>query len=375
MNRRDFIKTGGALAAAAISGCKIADTPAKGANMTANPQKTTLTFPRYRGFNFPVGFGAKGPQRRKFQEKDFEIIKGWGFDFARMPMSYWNWADKEDWLNIDESVISEIDAVVEKGKQYKIHINLNLHRIPGYCINGRDQEPMDLYEDTPEKMQKALDAAVFHWKMFAKRYKGIPNKELSFDLINEPPSLKSDTRHVEVVTTLVKGIREEDPGRLIVADGKDVGRFPIMGIADLGVVQSTRGYDPMSVSHYTATWVPKDAYQTFNVPTWPLKGDDGKIWDKAALRALLIDTWKPLMAKGITVHVGEWGCFNKTPHDVTLRWMKDLLSLWKEVGWGFALWNLRGPFGVLDSEREDVKYENYKGHQLDRKMLELIKGY
>jgi endoglucanase len=29
----------------------------------------------------------------------------------------------------------------------------------------------------------------------------------------------------------------------------------------------------------------------------------------------------------------------------------------------------------LDSEREDVKYENYKGHQLDRKMLELIKEF
>ena len=36
--------------------------------------RTTLKFPRYRGFNFPVGFGTKGPQRRKFEEKDFERI-------------------------------------------------------------------------------------------------------------------------------------------------------------------------------------------------------------------------------------------------------------------------------------------------------------
>ncbi|MGA2679502.1 MAG: cellulase family glycosylhydrolase [Sedimentisphaerales bacterium] len=375
MNRRDFLKTGSIIAAAAISGCKNANTPAEGANMAINSQKTTLKFPRYRGFNFPVGFGTKGPQKRKFNEKDFEIIKEWGFDFGRIPISYWNWADKDDWYNIDENVLKEIDKVVEKGKQYKIHINLNLHRIPGYCINGRDQEPMDLYEDTPEKMQKALAAAVFHWKMFAKRYKGIPSTRLSFDLINEPPTLKEETRHVEVVTALVKGIREEDPNRLIVADGKDVGRLPIMGIADLGVVQSTRGYDPMSVSHYTAGWVPKDAFQTFNVPTWPLKGDDGKIWDKTALRATLIDTWKPLMAKGVPVHVGEWGCFNKTPHNVAISWMTDLLSLWKEVGWGYAMWNLRGPFGVMDSEREDVEYEDYKGHKLDRKMLELMKKY
>jgi endoglucanase len=131
----------------------------------------------------------------------------------------------------------------------------------------------------------------------------------------------------------------------------------------------------MSVSHYTAGWVPKESFQTFNVPTWPLKGDDGKIWDKAALRATLIDTWKPLTAKGVPVHVGEWGCFNKTPHNVAISWMTDLLSLWKEAGWGYSMWNLRGPFGVLDSEREDVEYEDYKRHKLDRKMLELMKEH
>jgi len=375
MNRRDFLKTGGAFAAAAISGCGPAGSRAGQNKTSAETQKPELKFSRYRGFNFPVGFGSKGPQRRKLEEKDFEIIKGWGFDFARIPMSYWNWAEKDDWYKIDEDVLKEIDVVVKKGRQYKIHINLNLHRIPGYCINGRDQEPMDLYEDTPERMQKALDAAVFHWKMFAKRYKGISSTQLSFDLINEPPFTKEETRHVQVVTALVKAIREEDPGRLIVSDGKDAGRTPIFGIADLGLVQSTRGYDPISVSSYTADWMPKSAFESSGVPTWPLKGDDGKVWDKATLKAKLIDTWMPLVKMGVPVHVGEWGCYNKTPHNVALSWMKDLLSLWKEVGWGHALWNLKGDFGVLDSARTDVQYENYKGHKLDRKMLELIKEH
>jgi len=180
---------------------------------------------------------------------------------------------------------------------------------------------------------------------------------------------------VEVVRALVKGIREEDPERMIVADGKDVGRRPLMGIADLGVVQSTRGYDPMSLSHWTAGWVPQDSFESNEPPTWPLKDKNGRIWDKAVLKARLIDTWMPLVKQGVPVHVGEWGCFNKTPHNAALAWMKDLLTLWKEVGWGYAMWNLRGAFGVLDSEREDVQYENYKGHQLDRKMLELMKEY
>ena len=106
-----------------------------------------------------------------------------------------------------------------------------------------------------------------------------------------------------------------------------------------------------------------------------MKADDGKVWNRVVLKKMLIDTWTPLVKMGVPVHVGEWGCYNKTPHKVVLAWMKDVLSLWKEVGWGQALWNLRGDFGVLDSTRPDVQYENYKGHKLDREMLELIKKH
>lgn len=367
MERRNFIKIAGILSATALSGinvvsCKQSENTAMG------------RYSKYRGFNLLAKFSSRG-LRRKFDEEDFEIMAEWGFDFARIPMSYWNWSSKYDWYNINEDTFNDIDEVIEFGKQYNIHINLNMHRVPGYCINGRELEPFDLFNDTPENMQKALTAVVYHWQLFAERYKGISNNRLSFDLINEPPYMKEETRYVEVVKTLVNGIREKDPDRLIVADGKDVGRSPVYGIFDLDVVQSTRGYDPMSVSHYTATWVPRNEFQTLNIPTWPLKGDDGKIWDKSTLKKLLIDTWKPLLNKGVQVHVGEWGCYNKTPHNVALSWMRDLLSLWKEIGWGHAMWNLKGDFGLLNSRRADVKYEKYKGHQLDRKMLELHKEF
>jgi len=333
-----------------------------------------LAFSRLHGFNLTEKTSGEGP-RRKFNEEDFEIMRNWGMNFARIPMSYWNWASRDDWYTIDENVLEDIDQVVEFGRQYDIHINLNLHRVPGYCINGRDREPMDLFNDRPENMRKALEATVYHWRLFARRYRGISSSRLSFDLINEPPVMKDETRYVQIVVALVNAIREEDPDRLIVADGKDIGRTPMYGIADLGLVQSTRGYDPMNLSHYTANWVPRNEFEGFSVPTWPLRGEDGTLWDKTALKAKLIDRWQPLVDKGVQIHVGEWGCYNKTPHDVTLCWMRDILSLWKEAGWGHALWNLKGTFGVLDSERSDVKYENFKSHKLDRKMLELLKEY
>ena len=85
--------------------------------------------------------------------------------------------------------------------------------------------------------------------------------------------------------------------------------------------------------------------------------------------------WLALRDQGVGVMVGEWGAFNATPHDVTLRWMEDCLRNWQKAGWGWALWNFRGSFGVVDSGREDVTYESWHGHQLDRQMVELLQKY
>lgn len=38
----------------------------------------------------------------------------------------------------------------------------------------------------------------------------------------------------------------------------------------------------------------------------------------------------------------------------------------------FALWNLRRDFVATGREREYVKYEDFQGHKLDRKMLEVV---
>jgi len=49
-----------------------------------------------------------------------------------------------------------------------------------------------------------------------------------------------------------------------------------------------------------------------------------------------------------------------------------VFDILKHHGIGWALWNFRGNFGVLDSQRADVAYENWHGHQLDRKLLTLL---
>jgi endoglucanase len=363
ISRREFVRKSAAAVTAAVL-----FNPETSAEITAKVRQSVI--PRWRGFNLTELTG--GQRGRRFVESDFAWMAGWGFDFARLPMSYWAWSTKEDWLNIDEREFAAIDEAIEWGRQYGVHVNLNLHRIPGYCVNNREAEPHLLFDSPRDSMQRALEAAVHHWSFIAKRYRDIPASKLSFDLFNEPPFMKDHIRYVEIATALVGAIRAENPDRIIIADGADIGQTPVMDLAHLGLVQSTRGYLPKMVSHYTATWVPKNEFESFEKPTWPMVAADGTRWDRERLRAELIDKWKPLVALGVPVHVGEWGCFTKTPHSAMLGWMGDLLALWKEAGWGWAMWNLRGGFGIVDSGREDVAYEHFHGHKLDRKLLELL---
>jgi hypothetical protein len=380
---------------------------------------------------------------------------------------------------------------------------------------AKPPEPRELWSDAEAQRVCAL-----HWAAFARRYRGVPNERLSFNLFNEPPEISPDV-YLDVCRKMVTAIRNEDPQRLIVADGIQWANRPVPELRPLKIAQATRGYQPMEVSHYQASWV---AGNDFRCPTWPrvvayglllgpakteprgplvihgpfagdtrlrlrvmtvsnranlvVQADGQTVWEKdfvcgsgegewrkavfqeqwgvyqnlydrdytltipagtrqvqvqlpagdwlqigelgltsdqpdapedtlqldltwgkkpvpihyaptapggpftgletqgrAWLWAEYVKPWTELRSQGVGVMVGEFGAYNKTPHEVVLRWMEDNLANWQQAGFGWALWNFRGSFGILDSGRGDVAYEDFEGHKLDRKMLDLLQRY
>lgn len=318
---------------------------------------------RWRGFNLLEKFTLRG--NAPFREDDFKWIAELGFNFARLPTDYRCYTDPADWLRFNEERLREIDQAIAFGEKYGVHVCLNLHRAPGFCINP-PEEPKNLWKD-PE----AQDAFVAHWVMFAKRYRHIPPARLSFNLLNEPTRNTRDS-YLLVNRRTIEAIHAVDPRRLIIVDGNNVGRIPFEEfLAYEPVIQATRGYHPSTISHYRANWV-KDS-DKFPEPRWPQAQPAGEPPERPLIQYL--KPWREIAAKGETVFVGEWGCYNKTPHPVALAWMKAWLEQWKQAGFGWALWNFRGSFGILDSGRADVAYEEWRGHKLDREMLTLLQQY
>ena len=380
MKRRNFMKTAGlATAGLGMAGNLVL------ANSSSAPMNK---LPRWRGFNLLDFFSpSKDNNRGKTTEEELKWMADWGFDFVRIPMAYPRYIKfdptknitPDDVLNIDQKAVDEVAALVEKANKYKLHVSLDLHRAPGFCVNAGFNEPYNLWED-----KEAQEAFYFHWEMWAKQFAEKSREQISFDLVNEPCTREDmNDQHSkrgpipgelyrEVAQNCLKVIRKYNPNRLVVADGNNVGSDVIPEIFDLDIGQSCRGYFPHYISHYRAPWVFKNPDDAPDV-VWP-----GKINGQDFSRKNLEEFYKPwidAVKNGVGVHCGECGCWSETPHHVFLAWFEDVLSVLTENNIGWGLWEFKGTFGVLNSQRKDVDYENWHGYQLDRKLLTLLQKY
>ena len=466
---------------------------------------------RWRGFNLQ-GMFVKGSKMSSgsYSEEDFKLISELGFNFVRLPLDYRFWIKDGNWESINEEALKPLDQAIAFGQKYNIHVMINFHRAPGYTV-AKPQEKLNLFKDS-----EALRVCIMHWGMIAKRYKGIPIKDLSFNLFNEPGSKVAVEDYERVVVAVIKEIRLYNTERLIVADGVAWGSKSVPELFKYNIGQATRGYFPSSISHYRASWVgnptgmpawpPSGAVSplygpvksehskplvienlpacrmsikpgrvsgnlTFEVKvnnkvivTFPLEPKKGAGWSNADykeewdiyqancettldvdiqedkstlsisiikgdwaaldsitlvskvgekallsfesvwyksnpvitfkgfdshspfqsaeagdgisyLRKNITGVWEQAVKNGHFVMVGEFGAYRHTPHDVVLDWMEDYLKIWDGSNIGWALWEFRGSFGVMDSFREDVEYEDFHEHKLDRKMLDLLQRY
>ena len=463
-----------------------------------------------KGFNllgkFDVSWSNKG-----FTEKEFIVIQDLGFNFVRLPLDYRTYTLTGNWNYFIESQLAKIDQVIEWGNKYDVHVCINLHRAPGYCVNEAGNLPanqqLDLWTDTV-----AQNTFVNHWLMFAERYKDISPDKVSFNLVNEPSDVVEEV-YVSVMNKAIKAIHEITPNRVIFVDGLGFGRGLLLSLKDKpNIAQSIHSYDPFQLTHYKASWV--NGSSDWPVPQWPMLsisnflygpwksefksplviegnfesgteiivnvlqvsiestlsikagnksilskkfvcgaelGDDftkinktewgyqnisnkdfsvilsegassisfeNSAGDWMTLNSISIkngdnvktyqlsdnswgrkqETYKmdengvlktidggdllPFKdyteivemseLHNIPIMVQEFGVHNETPHKVAVDFLADLSSFFRENNLGWALWNLTGSFGILNSSRSDCPYEYYQGYQLDRDMLDAL---
>jgi aryl-phospho-beta-D-glucosidase BglC (GH1 family) len=483
------------------------------------PIPTAQQLPPWHGFNL-LNMFIKGIDK-PFVSADFKTIHDLGYNFARLPLDYRIFTYGGSWDDLDESALENLDHAMTYAIQNDIHVWICLHRAPGYTV-ATPAEAANLWTD-----KSAQEAFAKMWGMLAHRYQQVPNQFLSFNLVNEPPDIKEDT-YVKAIKPAIDAIRAVTPDRLIVADGLAWGSKPLTQAKALGIALATRGYYPITLTHYHASWM--HGADQFPLPQWPeyllilpcylygntkpdiqsplvingdfkedyhlalnvqvvsssiqlvMLADDKPVFDKvitsgkgtgdwktevynrqygiyqkifdrdypttipagtkpitikvthgdwmtfnritlapvatasllkplvlkpsnrdwgerqtpitlspdntvlndpavnnirssSGLIAANFQPWLDTMNSGVGVMVGEWGAHNQGPHDVVLAWMKDWLSVWKQHGVGWAMWNFTGSFGIVNNGYHGIQYHSFEGYDIDQPMLDLLNQY
>ena len=254
MNRRQFLRT------AALSGAALATGQVHAAPKFADASWQSL--PRWRGFNLLDKFYLKAHEK-PFDKTDFDLIAEWGFNFVRLPCDYRIWTEAPG--KYRETPLQQLDEGIALARARGIHTLLNLHRAPGYTV-AKPPEKLNLWSDGPDG-EEARKQFTAQWKMLAERFRNIPSRELSFNLVNEPSKIEAG-KYVRACTAAVEGIRSADPDRLVLADGLEWGSIPVPELRSLKIAQATRGYTPHGLSHFRASWVGDTG--TWPEPTWPM---------------------------------------------------------------------------------------------------------
>jgi len=415
-SRRTLLKAGAVAASAVFLNSSLVAAAYSGAGeypTNSDPTKSSSPArnPRWYGFNL-LEYFSTDPDWMKyfpykndgmFREDDFRWIRDWGFTWVRLPMDYRFWT-APDLFTIHEKRVEPIDRAIRLAEKYGIHVNLCLHRAPGLCILDTMDQKLTGIAVTKEKTNvfsdpHTFDAFVHQWTYFASRYKDISSQKLSFNLVNEPVALPNDSERAEMekngpITTKdlfsaeflqshakdytrlaaasAKAIRDHDPNRLVVTDGYPGAGAPIPALFATGMLQSCHTYAPIQVTHHNCEWVRGVLPASQPTPTWPLRDGDGKISCDRETLEKTFHPWAGLATKGVPIHFGEMGCYKYTPPETVLAWFNDTLDVLGQLNSGWALWNFRGPFGVLDTERAGTKFEQWRGHQLDRPLLSLL---
>lgn len=330
------------------------------------------------GFNvlwfFSAGWGKEkiSPKLIHINEKELDFMAAMGCNFVRVPVDYRFFIHDFKYDEYDENMLCVLDNAIRKITERGLHCSLNVHRAPGYCINGNELEKDNLWTDVV-----AQNAFTNLWKMFAKRYVEYSEDELSFDLLNEPPNVgqygMNRENHKAIMTRVVLEIRNISCDREIICDGIGCGHIATPELSDLGVTLSGRGYNPIQLTHWNAEWMVNNGSMDWEYPQWPGMKIDGVEWNRNRLKEFY-KPWKDLADKGCKVHIGECGVYDKVDNKTALAWYKDFFGVCNELGFGWALWNFSGPFGITEHRRKNTNWKIIDGIKVDSDLYELYKN-
>jgi hypothetical protein len=259
-------------------------------------------------------------------EADIEFLSKSGFNFVRLPFNYRHFESDlapGQWI---EEGFRRLDHAVSLCRKHGLWVLLDLHAAPG--AQARDQNAGSAFGEVNFWNYKHfMDRATNLWKEIARRYRG-DAAVAGYNLLCEPVT-GDVSRLNDFYLQTIRAIREVDPDHIVALD-------PNLWARDIASLRDRLFEDPQVIPllHHYYT----DSAAFSDLTSYPGKAD-GVVCDRAALEATLTGRFddkrihRPIIA-------AEFGVARDKdqPFPVQLAITKDLVSIFEEKGWGWAMW-------------------------------------
>jgi len=291
-------------------------------------------------------------------ESDFARVAGLGFDHVRLPL------DEEHLWTAEGRREPQAWELLEQGLEHAaahgLRVLCDLHILRSHHFNQADVP--SLYRE-PEELERFRGL----WTDLASFLARRPPDAVALEILNEAVARRGEDWN-RVVASTFAAMRAAAPGHTIVTGSNwycmcrtfDELEVP----ADPNQMLTFHFYNPMCLTHHQAAWTEIGAWTgpvSYPGLPWPggvPAGTPAALAERMARdnipsgpETMEQEIQAPLRKSrqtGLPLYCGEFGVHEKAPPELRLAWLRDAVATFEAHGIGWALWDWKGVFGVVD---------------------------
>ncbi|MEM1378277.1 MAG: cellulase family glycosylhydrolase [Pseudomonadota bacterium] len=355
-----------------------------------------VTWPAPDTWNDPVVFGAYPEWMNFVSDEELASMRAAGIDTIRMPIepAFLMHNDDPERLGV---IMAGIKTAIDRLLAEDFKVILDMHTIPrdqpgvaGVDQIVRDRDTFERYAETLEFIAAGL------WQY--------PVDQLAIEVMNEPPHNCEDvvdqSHWQSMAVRLYSIVQVASPDRHVVMTGACLGSAVGLskmdtGVIDENVIWTFHFYEPFAVTHQGATWTGDMTKHLRDIPYPPflfgargidqiiafneaeimrnadpanqseaigmLRGNLQSTANQEQLDAVLRAPFETVAAwadaNGIdrsNIFLGEFGMIGRewetdlnVPTEWRINYMRDVIMIAEEYGFGWSVWSFGGAFGLM----------------------------
>ena len=303
----------------------------------------------YRGVNVGGWFSQCDYSKERLdhfiEEKDFDVMAGWGLDHVRIPMDY-NVLEEADG-SLSREGFDRISRAVGWCQARGLKVVLDLHKTAGYSFDADEHEGGFFHSEAYQERFYRL------WEGLAERFND-PDR-IAFELLNEVTDSSVIGEWNRIAAECIRRIRRIAPRSLILV-GSYWNNSPL-AVKDLDqpaddrVIYNFHCYDPLNFTHQGATWVPQlDISKRVSF-------EEAEI-TPALFEELFESAIRTAEERGAALYCGEYGVIEEATPEDTVKWYRTIHEVFERHQIARSAWSYREMnFGLSDARLDGVREE------------------